>query len=70
MIYQSRHSDPLTYRYPRTLQEVANRYACTGEESVAIHGPYSGEWDPDRMVMGFCIAAVLALVVMASLGWL
>jgi hypothetical protein len=70
MIYQSRLSDPLTYRYPRTLQEVANRYACTGEEANAIHGPYSAEWETDTPVLVACGLAAVAMVVMALLGWL
>jgi hypothetical protein len=62
--------DYLTYRYPRTLQEVANRYPCNAKEAKAIHGPYTGEFHQDRIVFLAGIVVVIALLAMTALGWL
>jgi hypothetical protein len=62
--------DHLTYRYPRTTQELDNRYPCNAEEAKAFHGPYKGEWDPDHMVLWVCVAIFFVLFVMAVVGWL
>lgn len=70
MISKTRLSDPLTYRYPRTIQELDNRYPCNAEEANAIHGPYKGEWDPDMVVIGACAVVAAVLVVMGAFGWL
>lgn len=62
--------DMLTYRYPRTLREVENRYPCNAEEAKAIHGPYKAEWNPDNVVLYTSIGIVAALLVMTAIGWL
>ena len=70
MTSTTHRSDLLTYRYPRTMQELRNRFPCNGEEAQAIHGPYTAEWEGDAIVGWATAAAAVALIVMALLGWL
>ena len=59
----------LTYRYPRTMAEAAMRYPCAGDDAKAIHGPYTGSHEPDRIVLRFCYATIAALLLMVWKGW-
>jgi len=63
-------SDPLlTYTYPRTLAEAKARFPCAGDESVAVHGPYTDSYKPDRIVLRTCYVVCLALLFMVWRGW-
>jgi hypothetical protein len=70
MTSTTHRSDILTYRYPRTMQELQSRFPCNGEEAQAIHGPYTAEWEGDAIVGWTTALSAVALIVMALLGWL
>lgn len=60
----------LTYRYPRTLAEAAARHPCDAYDAQAIHGPYTGSFEPDRIVLRTCYICTAALLYMVWRGWL
>lgn len=54
-----------TRKYPRTMEEAFGPYA---------RGPIQEQQDPmpqaDRVVIGICLVAGMALFLMVALGWI